>query len=294
MKTQVTLLAVCLLSMGLATAQTTTNSSSTTTTSSTYGTTPTTGTAPTTSTDSSNTSGSMNNSATMSNGSTTNSTGTMNNGSTTNSTASPAYGTTTTTTTTTNNADMQSDANMREKSDRSWGKTGKFGIYAGANFSRFVNEPIPDGAYRAGYQVGIYGRSGGTIFGQLGLEYRTSTSNLVRNGTGTTTQPVSQIRGQIDQQFIAIPAYVGVRVGSALGLRIQAGAELATLIRHPNNEFGINNDDIRRTILNGLVGAGINLGPLTLDAVYNHGFSNVFEGADTKRNLLALNLGFRF
>jgi hypothetical protein len=257
------------------------------------------------STDSSNTSGTMNNSGTMSNGTTTNGTmsngtttngtGTMNNG-TMNSTASPSYGTTTTTTTTSsnNNSTMSGDVNAREKGNKSWGKTGKFGIYAGANFSRFVNEPIPDGAYRAGYQVGIYGRSGGTIFGQLGLEYRTSTSNLVRNGAGQPTQPVSQIRGQLDQQFIAIPAYVGIRIGSALGLRLQAGAELSTLIRHPNNEFGINNDDIRRTLLNGLVGAGINLGPLTLDAVYNHGFSNVFEGADTKRNLLALNLGFRF
>jgi hypothetical protein len=210
--------------------------------------------------------------------------------------ASPAYGTTTTTTTTTSNnsSPATGDGNTGSAKDRAWGKDGKFGVYAGVNFSRFVNEPIPDGAFRAGYQVGIYGRSAGTIFGQLGVEYRTSTSNLVRNGTGQTTQPVGVIRGQIDQQFVAIPAYVGVRIGSALGLRLQAGAELSALIRHPNNNFGINDDDIRRTILGGLLGAGINLGPLTLDAVYNYGLQNVFEGADTKRRLLAVNLGFRF
>ena len=184
--------------------------------------------------------------------------------------------------------------NNRETGKRAGGKDGKFGVYAGVNFSRFVNEPIPDGAFRAGYQVGIYGRSAGTVFGQLGLEYRTSTSNLVRNGTGQPTQTVNEVRGQIDQQFVAIPAYIGLRIGSALGLRVQAGAELSALIRHPNNAFGINDDDVRRTILGGLLGAGINLGPLTLDAVYNYGLQNVFEGADTKRRLIALNLGLRF
>ena len=198
------------------------------------------------------------------------------------------------TTTTMSNNTPTNDINSGKANDRAWGKDGKFGVYAGANFSRFVNEPIPDGAYRAGYQVGIYGRSAGTIFGQLGLEYRTSTSNLVRNGTGQSTPTVGEVRGQIDQQFVAIPAYVGVRIGSALGLRLQAGAELSTLIRHPDNKFGLNNDDFRRTILGGLLGAGINLGPLTLDAVYNYGLQNVFEGADTKRRLIAVNVGFRF
>jgi hypothetical protein len=239
----------------------------------------------------------MSNGTTNSSGSgsmNSNSTGTMSNGTTTtNGTGTPAYGTTTTTTTTSTNM-SSGDVNSQGNSGRAWGKSGKFGIYAGVNFSRFVNEPIPDGAYRAGYQVGIYGRSGGTIFGQLGLEYRTSTSNLVRNGTGSTPQSVREIRGQIDQQFVAIPAYVGIRIGSALGLRLQAGAELSALVRHPNNQFNLTEDDFRRTMLNGLLGAGINLGPLTLDAVYNHGFTHVFEGQDTRRNLLALNLGLRF
>ncbi len=291
MKTHITLLAAGLLGVGLATAQTTTNPTSTTTSTTTYG------TAPAATTDSSTSSGMSNSTNATMDSSTTNSTGTMNSsGATTNSTASPTYGTTTTTTTTSNGTPttMQGDVNTRESGKRAWGKSGKFGIYAGANFSRFVNEPIPDGAYRAGYQVGLYGRSGGTVFGQLGLEYRTSTSNLVRSGAGQPAQTVREVRGQIDQQFVAIPAYVGVRIGSALGLRLQAGAELSALIRHPNNAFGLNNDDFRRTILGGLLGAGINLGPLTLDAVYNYGLQNVFEGADTKRRLIAVNLGLRF
>ncbi|GAB3992110.1 hypothetical protein GCM10028807_24460 [Spirosoma daeguense] len=277
MKTYGTLLALCLGSFGLAQAQTTTNTYSSTTTNSTYSTSPVT-------TDSTNATQSTDNSSS--------------NMSNSNMNSVPAQNYQTTTTTTTNSYNSDGTATSTEttspKSDRSWGKQGKFGIYAGVNFSRFRNEPIPDGAYRAGWQAGIYGRTAGTVFGQLGVEYRTSTSNLVRSGTGQTSQTPSQIRGQIDQQFVAIPAYVGLRIGGALGLRIQAGAELSTLVVNSSNEFGIGRDDVRRTLLNGLGGVGINLGPLTLDAVYNVGLQNVFDNNDTKRNMLAFNLGFRF
>lgn len=178
---------------------------------------------------------------------------------------------------------------------RAWGKSGKFGIYAGLNASRFVNEPTPDDAYRVGWQAGVYGRSGGTIFGQIGLEYRNSTANLIRvNNTSTPGSVNDQTKGSVKQQFLAIPAYVGVRIGSALGLRVQAGAELSSQVAIGKNNFQLGNDDVRRTLLNGLIGAGINLGPLTLDAVYNIGLSNVFENLDTKRNMGQLNLGFRF
>lgn len=212
-----------------------------------------------------------------------------------------ANGNTTTTTTTSssdynsNNTDNMNRKNRDADGTRAWGKSGKFGIYAGLNASRFVNEPTPDDAYRVGWQAGIYGRSGGTIFGQIGLEYRNSTANLIRVNNGSTTGTVNdQTKGSIKQQFLAIPAYVGVRIGSTLGLRIQAGAELSSQVAIGKNDFKLGNDDVRRTILNGLIGAGINLGPLTLDAVYNLGLSNVFDKLDTKRNMGQINLGFRF
>lgn len=298
MKRQISLAAaLCLGGLGLAQAQTTnTNSTPGTVTTGTYTTTPATtsnmNNSMNTTTPATN---SYNNGSTTTDGSTntTTTTGTMNNAGTTttsdtyNST-SPAYGTTTTTNYT--DTDTKTKRDYDDPSD----KKGRFGVYAGANFSRFVNEPIPDGAYRAGYQIGLYGRTAGTIFGQLGLEYRTSTAGLVRNGTGQTSQTPSQIAGNIDQHFIAIPAYVGVRLGTALGLRLQVGAELSALVVNSSNQFGIGNDDVRRAILGGLAGVGINLGPVTIDANYNLGLTNVFDNNDTKRQLLAINLGFRF
>lgn len=181
---------------------------------------------------------------------------------------------------------------------RNDGKGGKFGIYAGVNFSKFVNEPLPDNTYRPGYQAGLYYRSPGTVFGQIGAEYRAASSNLTstRRGGGTTPGSVAtELRDNINQRFLAIPVYVGLRVGGRLGFRVQAGGELSALVGVDENDFNLGDDDLNRTILNGLVGAGINLGPLTLDAVYNHGFRQVFDaGADTKRNMLAVNLGLRF
>jgi hypothetical protein len=280
MKAQFTFMATCLLGAQLATGQNTTNTTPTTSTS-TYSTPATDTTRATGTTDSTTpTAVSTNNNATQTTG-------------TTYSTAPAANNANTMTTT--SSTDDQMSRNNRNKADRPAGKNGKFGIYGGVNFSRFMNEPISSDAYRVGWQAGLYGRTGGTVFGQIGFEYRNSTSDLIRTGQGATPGSVSgEVRGKIDQHFLAIPAYVGLRIGSALGLRIQAGAELSSLVAIGDNNFQLEKDDLNRTILNGLLGAGINLGPLTLDAVYNHGFQNVFDDADAKRRTFAFNLGFRF
>lgn len=294
--------ALCLLATGAVYAQT--NSESTTSGSMSSTTTTTNTNMSSSPTNNANTTGTMSGTESMGTGTTSN--GTYSSGSTGNTTgtgamnSAPTYNATTTTTTTTSDYGTTPNRTRDTNGDRAWGKDGKFGVYAGLNFSRFVNEPIPDDAYRTGWQAGIYGRSGGTIFGQIGLEYRNSTSNLVRSGsaignpTSGTATTGADVRGQIDQHFLAIPAYVGARIGALAGLRLQAGLELSSLVSIGNNNFNLNRDDLNRTILNGLLGAGINLGPVTLDAVYNHGLQNVFDNADTKRRMWAFNVGFRF
>jgi len=298
------ILAVCLLASGAAFGQTTSGStnnsgatSTTTTTSNTNMSNPTyNSTAPTGTM--STTSGSMDTGTTTNTNYPAGNTGTTTGTGAMNSAPTNTYdNTNTTTTTTSSDYNSKNNGSMNRDVDgtRAWGKSGKFGIYAGLNASRFVNEPTPDDAYRLGWQAGIYGRSGGTIFGQIGLEYRNSTANLIRvNNSSTTGSVTDQTKGSVKQQFLSIPAYVGVRIGSTLGLRVQAGAELSSQVAIGKNNLQLGNDDVRRTILNGLIGAGINLGPVTLDAVYNLGLSNVFENLDTKRNMGQINVGFRF
>ncbi|GAA4467272.1 hypothetical protein GCM10023189_50660 [Nibrella saemangeumensis] len=214
-------------------------------------------------------------------------TGTINN-STTPSTNNSTYSTTTTTTTSSTDPYATRDTYQDGVMD----KPGRFGIYAGINRSNFIGE-ANNLTYEAryGYQIGVYGRTGGTVFGQLGAEFRTTTSQVFRAGTVSS----SDVRANLDQQFLAIPAWIGIRVGSVAGLRLQAGAELSALIGRGKGNVDLGLDDVNRTQLNGLLGAGVNLGPITLDAFYNHGLARIFDrGADFKRRMFGFNVGLRF
>ncbi|WP_229365745.1 PorT family protein [Fibrisoma montanum] len=288
MKIKHTLLALGLSSVGLVYGQTTSTMSSTTSTS-TYSSgaantgVTTTDTARVGTTDTQMTSPMNTNS----------STGSMSTP-TTNSNYNNATTTTTTTTTSTDMGSMNTSSNRDANGRRADGKQGRFGIYAGVNASQFIGEPIAgdETTGRVGYQLGLYGRTGGTVFGQIGAEFRASSTELFRRGGGQT---VGDLRDRIDQYFIAVPIFIGVRAGGPLGFRAQIGPELATLFAIGDNNFNFGNDDVNRLILNGVADIGINLGPLTLDAFYNRGFVNVFDqGADTKRQIVGLNLGLRF
>lgn len=313
MKVQSTLLALCLMGTGFANAQTTNSSTTTTnTTTGTYqnqtdpnrntntGTNTNTNTGTYSSQPGSNMSNTGTNTGTgtystspsnTNTGTTTD--GTMNS-STTPSTNNSTYSTTTTTTTTTNDG-MGSTAtvNTRDAYGPRDDKPGRFGVYAGFNSSTYINEPVNQSSRaRFGYQIGVYGRSAGTVFGQIGAEFRASSVELIdRVGTGPTPR---EIVGSVDHYFLAVPAYIGVRIGEALGLRLQAGGELSAHVGNKGNVFNLGSDDVNRIIFGGLLNAGINLGPVTLDAFYNRGLVNVFKNADIKRNMFGFNVGLRF
>lgn len=216
--------------------------------------------------------------------------GTMNS-STTPSTNNSTYSTTTTTTTT--SSDGMATTNTRDAYGTRADQPGRFGVYAGFNNSVYVNEPVNQTSRsRFGYQLGVYGRSAGTVFGQIGAEFRASSVELIdRVGPGPNPK---EIVGSVDHYFLAVPAYVGVRIGEALGLRLQAGGELSAHVGNKGNVFNLGMDDVNRIIFGGLLNAGINLGPVTLDAFYNRGLVNVFKNADIKRNMFGFNVGLRF
>lgn len=303
MKPQATLLALCLLSAGLADAQTTTNPSSTsgTTTNSTYGTTPTT-------TDTNSTSGttystspsstSSTDGSTMSNG-TMNSTGTTTNGTTTNSAASPAYGTTSTNTSDNYNTTGRTTRN-RDKIAKDY-KNFVFGLYAGLNSTRLQGEDLnrDDIRGRLGYQAGFFVRGGKRLYGQLGAEYFASSSNYYSAGDGT---PASEIRDQINIKYIQIPVYIGYKlVESDRGIsavRLQAGLEYANQIGSTANEFGnLDGFEIRSGTFNALGQLGFDIGPLLIDLTYHHGLSDAVSGTGfngSQRRIVSASVGFKF
>jgi Outer membrane protein beta-barrel domain len=217
------------------------------------------------------------------------------NGSTTTTTTGPATTPTTypsTTTTYSSGNDNTSD------NDSKGYKAFAFGVYAGVNTTSLRGESIPNGqdkSGRIGYQIGAYGRGGGRLFGQLGVEYFASSSNFFRPGDG---QSLSSISGQIDTKYIQIPVYVGYKlVESDRGIsaiRLQVGAEYANQISN-SNTVNINSSEIKSGSFNALGQLGFDFGPVFIDLTYHHGLSNTINGFNnSQRRILGANFGFKF
>jgi hypothetical protein len=173
-----------------------------------------------------------------------------------------------------------------------------FGLYGGVNSTRFEGEDVNGDKLtgRLGYQLGFFFRGGGRVFGQLGAEYLTSSSNFFQAGDGAT---IKDIKASLNQQYIHLPAYVGVKlVQSRRGIsavRLQLGAEYAFPVGVNTNEFNLKQSDFNSATVNGLVGLGFDLGPLMIGAVYHHGFLDVLKDSNvSKRRILGVNVGVKF
>ena len=170
-----------------------------------------------------------------------------------------------------------------------------FGLYGGLNATFLAGETVstsnPQG--RIGYQLGGYVRGGGRLFGQIGVEYMTSSSNIVTKGDGTLKNPQDVING-VDQRYIHIPAYVGVKLAQSnrgiSAIRLQVGAELATVTSN-TTDVTLNNSSV-----NGLANLGFDAGPLTIDFVYHYGFNNTIQNqmVNYKPRILGVNVGIKF
>jgi hypothetical protein len=173
-----------------------------------------------------------------------------------------------------------------------------FGLYGGANSTRFEGEDVQGNSLsgRLGYQLGFFVRGGGRVFGQIGAEYLTSSSDFYRAGDGST---VSDITSNVDQKYIHVPAYIGVKLAQSdrgiSGVRLQIGAEYAAPLGVNNNAFNFSQSDFAAATINGLANIGFDAGPLFLDFVYHYGFADVLNNvSNTKRRILGVNLGVKF
>lgn len=172
-----------------------------------------------------------------------------------------------------------------------------FGIYGGANSTNFQGETIDSQNLtgRLGYQLGFFVRGGGRIYGQVGAEYLTSSSNFYKPGDGTS---VKDITSNIDQRYLHIPAYIGVKLAQSergiSAVRLAIGAEYATPLSTDKNDFNLGNADFQAATINGLASLGFDAGPIMLGFVYHYGFADVLSSGNSKRRILGVNFGFKF
>ena len=266
MKKQLSLLAICLCSLGFAQAQSTTSVTTT----------------PTVTNDSAQTSTATVDTA-------PNTTYSTNSGVVaTNSTTTDTY--------TTNQPERTKDGY----------KNFVFGIYAGLNTTKFKGEALDANGSgsaltgRLGYQAGFFVRGGGRLYGQIGAEYFASSSNYFVAGSG---QSVASVRGQIDLKYIQVPVYIGYKLTESdkgiSAVRVQVGLEYANQIGSTANEFGnVNNLQFKSGTFNGLGQLGFDAGPVFLDLTYHYGFSDVITRnsgfAGSQRRILSASVGFKF
>ncbi|WP_421826070.1 porin family protein [Larkinella sp.] len=171
------------------------------------------------------------------------------------------------------------------------------GVYAGPNFSKYsTDQDSLESKARVGYQLGVYVRGGGRLFGQLGVEYVGVSSKLYsKDDKGTS---LDQINSTINTHYVQIPLQIGFRPAMTqtkrTGIRIQAGAELSYLLNADKNDFNLTDDDYNKTVVNLLGGVGFDLGPVTLDVSYHHGIKDVYKAENAKLRMVSASLGFKF
>lgn len=191
-----------------------------------------------------------------------------------------------------------------------------FGIYGGANATRFAGEDTKGNALsgRLGYQLGLFFRGGGRVYGQIGAEYLTSSSDI-STVSSTTALPSSataisynSITSNVNQQYLHVPVYIGFKlVESDRGVsavRFQLGVELAAPLKIVNDlntsaPNAIKQSNLASTTFNGLASLGFDAGPIFLSAVYHYGFQDILKEpvdgiVNSQRRILSINVGLKF
>lgn len=197
--------------------------------------------------------------------------------------------------------DGQRSKEIEEKKERRANyKNFTFGVYAGANSTRFEGENAAGDRLsgRLGYQLGFFVRGGGRLYGQIGAEYLTSSSDFYQLGNGTATS-AKEIIGNVDQRYLHIPVLIGVKLAQSergiSAVRLAVGAEYAAPLGVNNNAFNFQQGDFRAATVNGIANLGFDAGPLMLGVKYHYGFADVIESAtNTKRRIVSVNVGFKF
>lgn len=150
---------------------------------------------------------------------------------------------------------------------------------------------------RSGYQIGAFARLGGKTYLQPEFNYegQRGTITFINNSNGNSTTETSTLKfNRIDipillgHKFIALPL-INFRgyIGPDFGFKTNASNSA------PNN-FNTNDYNFKTTTVGGILGVGVDVGPVTFDARYNLGFTQVNKGFNTKLNSFGIAVGFKF
>lgn len=170
------------------------------------------------------------------------------------------------------------------------------GLKAGVNLAS-LKADWADTENRLGYQAGAWARFGGVGFyvqpeiylGSKGGKFGT----IEQNGTSVNGE------GKVNFTTLDIPVLLGNKIGlDKLNVRFMAGPVVSFLLKNDldeNYNMGTNFNDYKNQTIGAQLGAGVDVGNITLDLRYEKGLSNIDKSGkyDQKQNLWHLSLGYK-
>ena len=96
--------------------------------------------------------------------------------------------------------------------------------------------------------------------------------------------------------MLKIPAQIGYRLikSNPFSLRLVGGFQFSYIISIQDNDIGLDHDTMKDTQLGTLIGAGIDLGALTVDLNFEKGFTELYTDTGYKSDYIFISLGFLF
>ena len=160
-----------------------------------------------------------------------------------------------------------------------------FGIKAGVNFSTLKTglDAVSDKSGKIGFNVGIFARTGNNLFFQPELNYVTF-SDKYRFNNNAYEAKFRQLN---------VPLMVGYKLvnTSEFNFRVSAGPDLYYNLKKPVAPEGF---DYKKFSAGGVLNAGVDIGPLALDARYSLGLKKINSELGQKANIFSLTAGFKF
>ena len=160
-----------------------------------------------------------------------------------------------------------------------------FGVKAGVNFSSLKTglNAVSDKSGKIGFNAGVFARVGSKIFFQPEVNYVTF-SDKYRFNSNSYEAKFRQIN---------VPLLVGYKFINTTEFifRLAAGPDLYYNLKKPSAPSGF---DYKKFSGGGAINAGIDLGPLTLDAKYSLGLKKINSQLGQKANIFSLTAGFKF
>jgi hypothetical protein len=142
-----------------------------------------------------------------------------------------------------------------------------------------------------GFEAGGRIRAGGRLYVEAGFFWSTAGADVTVPAGGPTTD-------DLRIQDLSVPVGIGFKVIETrpLALRLFGGVTPSFPTGVSENDLGVLKEDLKSTLWSGRAGLGFDLAVLSIDAGYDFGLGNIFEGTpeSVKRNEWFIELGARF